>query len=135
MENWWQITADWKVENSPTGGVGLPANGFVKGGTLVMLEAGDGANLFWADGNQSPCSLHVPNLSITSETPIQVTFAGQNFSCLISSFRLPPPDSPLTVTLNVKPGELGSGNTGTFVAQAVAGPSPHSKPGHERPRD
>jgi hypothetical protein len=128
MKNWWQITADWKVENGTPGGVGLPVDGFVKGGTLVMLEAGDGANLFWVDGSDMPCSMHVPNLSSIPGSQTLVTFAGKNFSCVINEFTLTPLDSPsqLTVQLTMSVGGLRrpSGNTGTFIAQAVAGPPP-----------
>jgi len=141
MEIWWKIIEDWKLDNSITpGGGGFPANGFAKDRTLVILKAGDGVNLFWADGSHMPCSAHLTNIPSTPESPPLVTlatFAGKNFPCVINEFKWIQLDSicQLTVTLAMEPEKFGgvSGNTGTFIAQAVPGPPDHGHHGHEKP--
>jgi hypothetical protein len=137
MNTWWKIIGDWKLDNSITPGDGFPADGFVKDGTLVILKAGEGVNLFWADGRDMPCSAHVPNVPSTPDSQPLVTFAGKNFRCVIQEFTSIPLDSTsqLTVKLAMSVGELGptTGNTGTFIAQAVPGPPNHGQHGHEKP--
>jgi len=132
IAGWWEIK-DWEPRNDALEAPRFPEEGFVRGGTLVIMKAGKAFNLFWPDQNQMPCALHYP---VVAESVM--TFAGNGFPCVIQTRSLEwvsgePQTLQLTVTLSSGEIQGSTGNTGTFIAQSVPGPPPHGGPGPDEP--
>ena len=120
---WWTIK-DWKAVNDDKEDDQFPDNGFILGGPLLIVEAEKGYSLFWPDEKQRLCSLQYP-----VDPQSRVAFPGNSFPCLIKGRTLvgldllDPRALKLTVTLTTgsERDKGGTGNTGTFVAQAPPG--------------
>src|SRR6478672_10174606 len=82
IAGWWEIKR-WTPRNDVLEAPRFPEEGFVRGGTLFIMKAGEAFNCFWPDENQLPCSLHYP---VVSES--LMTFAGNGFPCVIQERRL-----------------------------------------------
>jgi hypothetical protein len=101
----------------------FPDNGFMEEGDLIIMSAGDGVNLFWPNQDHMPCCIHYP---VVPGSPAH--FAGDNILCESVEPSFNEDTRELTVILTAGSKEGGvTGNTGTFVAQAV--PPPADEPG------
>ena len=118
----WKIR-EWWTDVSDSTAPKFPDNGFVKEGDLIIVRAGNGVNLFWPNQDHMPCCVHYP---VVSGAPAH--FAGNNIPCESANPDFNEDTQELTVVLTASSKEGGvTGNTGTFVAQAV--PPPAGGPG------
>lgn len=130
---WWEIKCWTPNNNLDEHGPKFPHDGGADGRTMITVKdkTGTGGNVFWADENHMPCCVRFP-----VDPGSLVTFAGVNIPIETGSLT-PDPADPKRIIITLISGPKGmTGNTGTFIAQAIPDPGqPPYKPGHERPRD